>query len=203
MSAKTPNRKLAERWIGVLREAGKFATQNDYVACLKRLGMGIDVRRQPDVFALIRVDPRVDARRTRSGGISYAWANGTNRSPTPVEPAPPAAIPSAAECDLVNTELLPEDKVPEYAAIWGQPVSPASLEAMRQDGTGPRWFVVRRSGRVVYRTSDIDDWIDSQRERSMMLLSGDQVEHFLDNYCSPGGQERGAGVSDTQKGGNE
>ena len=71
--------------------------------------------------------------------------------------------------------ILGDDRIldtPEAAAYCK--LSPSTLEKLRVSGCGPAFLKPRR--RVVYRLSDIDNWLNSSRRGSTSHIEG-QREH--------------------------
>jgi predicted DNA-binding transcriptional regulator AlpA len=78
---------------------------------------------------------------------------------------------------MATTDLLYQ---PEVSKMTGIPV--ATLKYWRQDNRGPRSFRLSdkggRAGRVVYRRSDVEAWIDAQDQASG---AGSGVQQLADS----------------------
>jgi predicted DNA-binding transcriptional regulator AlpA len=60
---------------------------------------------------------------------------------------------------MKNQEILTTDEAAEYIRF-----SKSSLESWRSAGEGPR--ITKLRGKVFYRVSDLDAWIDEQAEKA-------------------------------------
>lgn len=123
-------------------------------------------------------------------------ATGPSPKPKPAEEAKRTHEPPRNPELLLEAHLLREAHVPAYLSLWMPGVDLAQLKAMRDAGTGPTWYQVQRTGEIIYRTADIDDWVTRQEVAQVEDMDEQRAAVFLFDHCVQGraGGENGTNL---------